>query len=359
MVLPGLNIGGLNTTLPIVQGGMGIGVSGYRLAAGVANRGGVGVISGVNIGYREPDFRQNPLEANLRAIKSEIRKARELAPNGIIGMNFLVALNHYNEMVRSAVEEGIDLIISGAGLPVNLPELVKGSRTKIAPIVSSEKAAGVILKYWDTHYGQTADMVVVEGPEAGGHLGFSEEILSRDPKPSVIEITKRVLQAIRPFQEKYEKNIPVVAAGGIFRGKDIADCLKAGAAGVQMATRFVATDECDADLKFKEAYLKAQKEDIVIIHSPVGMPGRALLNPFIQKVTQRGDEIKICFRCLKNCNPKVAPYCISNALIHAVTGNVEDGLIFVGSNVDQIHEIVPLDRLMDELVEEATLWWNR
>lgn len=355
MEIPKLDIGGLTAIIPIVQGAMGVGVSGAGLAAAVANQGGVGMISGVAIGYKEPDFIKNTLGANLRALKSEITKARELAPKGIIGINFLVAMNHYNDMVRTAAQEGIDLIVSGAGLPTNLPELVKGFQTRIAPIVSSGKAARVILKYWDKHYGKTADMVIVEGTEAGGHLGFSEEILKGENKPLLAEVVKEVIEAVKPFREKFKKNIPVIAAGGIYTGADIAEYLKAGADGVQMATRFVATNECDADIKFKEAYINAKKEDIIIIKSPVGMPGRALENKFIKKVNECGDKIKGCYFCLRGCNPKVAPYCISNALINGVKGNVDEGLIFVGSNAYRVDKIVSVKELIDGLINETQM----
>ena len=344
MKIPKLNIGGLIADIPIIQGGMGVGISGARLAAAVANEGGVGVIAGVDIGYREPDFIRNTLKANLRALKNEIRKARQLAPKGIIGVNLMVAVNNYEEMARTAVQEGIDLIISGAGLPLDLPKFVKGSKTCIAPIVSSAKAAKVITKYWDQHYGRAADLMIVEGPEAGGHLGFSHKVLTSEDKPSLLSIVREVIG-----------QIPVIGAGGIFTGGDIADCLKAGASGVQMATRFVATEECDADIKFKEAYVNAEKDDVVIIESPVGMPGRALNNKFIQKVSEEGDEIKGCFQCLKGCNPKKAPYCISVALINAVQGNVDEGLIFAGTNVHRIKKIVPVKELMKELVDEIKM----
>ena len=355
MKIPKLNISGLTAEVPIIQGAMGIGVSGPSLAAAVANEGGIGVISGVNIGYDEPDFSNDAFSANLRALISQIRKARQLAPKGIIGINLMVAMNHYSEMANAAVQEGIDLIVSGAGLPTNLPEFVKGFKTCIAPIVSSSKAARIILQYWDKHYGRTADMVIVEGPEAGGHLGFSREILSDPNKPSVIDIVKDVIEAVKPFQEKFRHNIPVIAAGGIYTGADIADCLKAGASGVQMATRFVATDECDADIKFKEEYIASKKDDIVIINSPVGMPGRALNNKFIKNLAEHGKEIKGCFQCLQGCNPKVAPYCISTALINAVKGKVDDGLIFVGSNSYRIDKIVPVKQLIEELLYDTGL----
>lgn len=358
MRIPKLTIGDLTADLPIIQGGMAVGVSGPNLASAVANAGGVGVLAGVGIGYREPDFGANMLEANLRAVKSQIAEARRLAPNGIIGINLMVAMNHYAETVRAAAEAGVDLIISGAGLPLKLPDLVKGFQTRIAPIVSSAKGAGAILGYWASHYGATADLVIVEGPEAGGHLGFSEQALLSGEQPSLSGIVGEVLESVRVYEQKYGKRIPVIAAGGIYTGGDIAQFLKMGAAGVQMATRFVATEECDADIKFKEAYVKAGQDDIVIIKSPVGMPGRALRNSFVRKVTESGDEIKGCFRCLKGCNPKVAPYCIFRALVNAVSGRVDDGLIFVGSNAFRIDKIVPVRELMDELVHETELALN-
>ncbi len=353
MSIPKLDVGGLIADVPIIQGGMGVGISGKELAAAVANQGGIGVIAGVDIGFDEPDFNSNFFEANLRALKSKIKEARELAPKGVLAVNLMVAMNRYGEMVRAAAEEGIDLIISGAGLPLKLPDYVKGLKTRIAPIVSSGRAAQTILHYWDTHYGKTADLIVVEGPEAGGHLGFSEEVLLSEKKPSVIGIVKEVIEVAKTYREKFEKAIPVIAAGGIFTGKDIARCLEAGAGGVQMATRFVATHECDADIRFKEAYVNSQKDDIIIIKSPVGMPGRALNNGFMKKVTEYGDEIKSCFRCLGGCNPKTAPYCISKALINAVKGNLDDGLVFVGSSAYRVDQIVSVKELMDELVRET------
>ena len=351
MKIPKLNIGGLISDIPIIQGAMGIGVSGPRLAAAVANEGGVGVIAGVNIGFREPDFALNSLAANLRALKNQIRSARQLAPKGILGVNLMVAMNHYGEMVRAAVEEGVDLIISGAGLPLKLPEFVKTLQTRIVPIVSSGKAARIISQYWETHYGRTADMVIVEGTEAGGHLGFSREVLAAQHKPSVIDLVRDVAEAVNPFGERSAKEIPVIAAGGVYTGGDIAACLRSGANGVQMATRFTATDECDADIRYKQAYLSAEKDDIVIIQSPVGMPGRALNNAFIRKLTEYGIEIKGCSQCLRGCNPKIAPYCISNALINAVNGDVDDGVVFVGSSVYRIDKILSVKKLIRELLD--------
>lgn len=355
MALPGLYIGGLMASVPIIQGAMGIGVSRAGLAAAVANEGGVGLLSGAQIGFMEPDFKQNPLAANLRTMAAEIRRARLLSPKGIIGINFLAAMNHYGEMVRAAVEDGIDLIVSGAGLPTELPELVEGSNTKIAPIVSSGKAAQVICKLWERHYHRAPDLVVVEGPEAGGHLGFSADVLRGGNKPALTDILRDVIQAVSPFAAIVRRPIPVVAAGGVFTGADIADCLKAGAAGVQMATRFVATQECDADEKFKQACIEAKKEDIVIIDSPVGMPGRALKNSFIQRLMSQNNAEPIigCYRCLKGCNPAIAPYCISDALINTVKGIVDAGVVFVGSNAWRLNKITTVKTLMEELTREA------
>jgi len=354
MKLPPLRIGELIAPVPIIQGGMGVGVSLSRLASAVANTGGVGVISGVQTGFREPDFTSNNLAANLRALGKEIKKAREMSPRGIIGVNILVAINHYRETVRTAVEHGIDLVISGAGLPMELPALVKGSHTKAVPIVSSGRAADIIARFWDRKHSYTPDMVIVEGPEAGGHLGFSPEQL-HDPqrKPALLDIVRDVFDALRPYREKYQKYISVVAAGGIYDGKDIAACLKAGADGVQMATRFVGTEECDAHPSFKQAYLNARPEDIQIIASPVGMPGRALRNRFIRDLENGNIPIDHCYDCIKTCQPATTPYCISRALVASVTGDAEGGLVFCGSNADRLDKLTTVPCLMNELVREA------
>lgn len=353
MKLPSLKIGELVAKIPVMQGAMGVGVSLSKLASAVANEGGVGVISGVQIGFNEPDFETNNDDANIRALKKHIRKARELSPNGILGVNLLAAINNYKEMVMAAVEEKIDIIISGAGLPTDLPSMVKGTKTKIAPIVSSSKAATVITKLWDRKYQYIPDLVIVEGPDAGGHLGFSEEELNQTEKPKLEVIVQKVMEVLKPYEEKYNKSIPVIAAGGIFDGTDVAKYLKMGAAGVQMATRFVATEECDADRRFKEAYIQANKEDIGLVKSPVGMPGRAIHNDFVKRLQKEDIPIKKCYNCLKPCEPKNTPYCISKALINSVRGNLEEGLIFSGSNAYRIQSITTVKQLMASLVAET------
>jgi nitronate monooxygenase len=353
MKLPPLKIGELIARIPIIQGGMGVGVSLSGLAAAVANEGGIGIISTAQIGYNEGDFGTNAREANKRALRNEIRRARELSPKGIIGINIMVAMNNYDEIALVALEEGIDLIISGAGLPLNLPKIAKGFNAKLAPIVSSAKAATVISKMWDKKNNCAPDLIVVEGPEAGGHLGFSMESLLEKNAQELKVIVKEVIEAIKPFEEKYNKRIPVVAAGGVYTGEDIAELIKLGAAGVQMATRFVATEECDASLTFKMAYINSKEEDIKIVKSPVGMPGRAINNKFMKIVEEKGCKVQKCHLCIKDCNPKETPYCITEALIQAVKGNLDNGLIFVGSNAYKVDKIVSVKELMKELVTEA------
>jgi len=359
MKLPSFNIGDIKVQIPIVQGAMGIGVSMHRLAAAVANEGGIGVISGAQTGFLESDFRQNNNSANINGLIKEIRKTRELSPNGIIGVNFLAAaVNNYVELVTAAVKEKVDLVISGAGLPKNLPELVKNSSTKIAPIVSSGKAASTISKIWDRNYNYLPDAIIVEGPEAGGHLGFSMSQLLENNAPNLMEIVKDVIEAIKPFELKHNKKIPIIAAGGLFDGKDIADALNNGAAGVQLATRFVVTEECDAHINFKKAYIDAQKDDLRLIKSPVGLPGRAIYNNFIKKADENLHAIKSCYKCLKTCNPATTPYCITDALIDSVTGNAKEGLIFAGSNVHRINKMTTVKELMKELISEAEIYFK-
>lgn len=346
-----LKIGNLIAPIPIIQGGMGIGVSSSKLAAAVANAGGIGIISAAQLGYAEDDFEKNPLESNLRALKKHITLAKSNAPNGIIGINAMVASNHYAEHIKAAIEAGVDLIISGAGLPTMLPKIVKDSAVKIAPIVSSLKAAKVILKLWDKHDNVAPDLVVIEGPKAGGHLGFKLEEL-QDENMDFDKVVVDIIDETKKYGEKYNKEIPVVVAGGVFDGYDIAKYLKLGANGVQMATRFVVTEECDASQAFKDAYINSSKDNIAIVKSPVGMPGRAIKNKFVDKTLVDREKITHCYNCLTPCNPAVTPYCISKALINAVKGNLDEGLIFCGENASRLTKMTTVKELIDELVSE-------
>jgi NAD(P)H-dependent flavin oxidoreductase YrpB (nitropropane dioxygenase family) len=326
-------IGKKQVTIPIFQGGMGIGISLGGLAGAVAKEGAVGTISAAQIGFREPDFYENTVEANKRAIHKEMKKARETAPDGIIAFNVMVAMNDYETYVHEIIKAGADMIVSGAGLPVDLPAYTKDSDISIAPIVSTEKSAKVILKYWDHKYQRTADAVVIEGPLAGGHLGFRMKQLEQFSKDIYAEEVKKILQVIRGYEEKYGKKIPVVLGGGLNTREDYLWARELGADGIQVASRFVTTKECDADEAYKTAYLQAEKEDISIIKSPVGMPGRAIKNKFIQKVMD-GQRVppKRCLNCIHTCNPGTTPYCITEALIHAAKGELDEALIFCGAN---------------------------
>ena len=338
MKLPKLHIGDLTANIPIIQGGMGIGVSLSGLAGAVAREGGIGVISAAQVGFNEPDFRTNTVKANIRALKEQIHKAREKAKNGIIGINIMWRGQHYEDYARTAAESGADIIFSGAGLPTDLPVCVEGTNTKIAPIIGSPKAARVILKLWAKHHNRTADLVVIEGPKAGGHLGYTREQVKMHESDGYEKEILEILGVVKEFEEKFNKKIPVVFGGGIFDKKDIEHYLSLGLSGVQMATRFVATKECDAAEAFKNMYI---------------MPGRALLNPFVRAVRQGRIPVTNCFHCLKTCDPSTTPYCITQALIRAVRGDVDHGLVFCGANAWKINQITTVHDLFTELVEGA------
>ncbi len=347
MELKELRIGDLIAKIPIIQGGMGIGVSLSNLAAAVANEGGIGTISGVQIGFREPDFETNPVEANLRAIGKEIQKAREKT-KGIIAMNIMAAITNYELYVKKAVEEKIDLIISGAGLPLALPKLVQGTSTKIVPIVSSAKAARVIIKSYLKN-DRLPDAFVVEGPLAGGHLGFKMEEIIENKCMALKDIVKEVKELISSFEIAYNVKIPVIAAGGIRTKDDIKELSEAGADGFQIASLFVPTAECDADDNFKLAYINATKDDELIIKSPVGMPARAIKTNFLTESMVSGNKASKCYRCLPGCNPTSIPYCISSGLINAVEGR--DGLIFAGANLNSVNKLTTVKEVIKNLLE--------
>lgn len=350
MIMKPLVIGDLVARIPIIQGGMGVGVSRSKLAGAVAREGGIGIISTAQIGYDEPDFDRHQLESNLYSIKKHLKLAKETANGGIVGVNIMVATKQYEKYVQAACEGGADVIISGAGLPVSLPELVKGFKTKIAPIVSSIKAAAVILKMWDRKYNTTADFLVIEGPRAGGHLGFTKEQLDKIDELDYDTEMKGIIECKKEYEQKYKKEIPVIIAGGIYDREDIKHALDLGADGVQIATRFVVTEECDASQEYKNAYLAANQEDIKIVISPVGMPGRAIMNPFMKTVGEGRVAVTKCFNCIEHCNPKDTPYCITKALINAVQGNINEGLIFCGDNVHRLKEMTTVKALFEELV---------
>lgn len=349
-----LVIGELAAPVPVVQGGMGVGVSLDKLAGAVAKEGGIGIISTAQIGFAEEDYEENPLQANLTAIGKVIGRARKRAEGGIVGVNIMVATKHYEEYVKAAVRAGADIIISGAGLPVDLPQYVKDAKTKIAPIVSSVKSANVILKLWDRKYQRVPDMVVIEGPEAGGHLGFSREELETVTREKFDAEIQKILSKVKEYAQKYQTSIPVVAAGGIYDRRDMQHMMALGVDGVQVATRFVTTEECDASAAYKQTYLDCKKEDIVLVDSPVGLPGRAIYNKFLEEVKNFPGKFgaKKCRQCIVTCNPAKTPYCISRALIAAVTGNIDEGLLFCGANAYRAERIETVKEIMQEFAGE-------
>lgn len=351
--MPALTIGDSVAPLPIVQGGMGVGISLSGLAAAVANEGGIGVIAANAIGLMEPDYRENGRLANIRALRREIRTARERS-KGIIGVNLMVAVNNFQDMLRVVIEEKPDVVFLGAGLPIKDIPIVelRAAKVKVVPIVSSGRAAKLIFKSWEKNYHDIPDAVVVEGPEAGGHLGFKIEQLG-DPAYALEKIVPEVVAEVKEFAGRFNRAIPVIAGGGLFTGEDIQRILQLGASGVQMATRFVATNECDADIRFKEAYVNCAMEDITIIKSPVGMPGRAIRNDFLDEVG-RGErkDFHCPWRCLESCDAREVQYCISEALNNARMGELRDGFAFCGSTAWRIEKIVPVTELVGELKEQ-------
>ncbi len=355
-----VSIRGKTLEVPVVQGGMGIGVSLEKLAGAVAANGGMGTLSAAFCGFREPDFRTNSREANLRALARQIGRAKELARGaGLVAVNVMVAAAQYADSVRTALRSGADAVVCGAGLPKDLPALAaeaENDGAALAPVVSGGRSAALICKLWDRRYGRVPDFVVLEGPLAGGHLGFSpqeaREAQAGRPQP-LSDLLRGVLEALAPFREKYGRDIPVFVAGGVKNGAELRRYMNQGAAGAQFATRFIATEECDAGSGYKQVLLDARPEDITIVQSPVGMPGRALKSPLIRRVeagTQPG--ITRCDRCLAACDGRTAPYCISQALIAAVEGDWENGLFFCGANAGEVNTLSTVKEQIDQIMNE-------
>jgi len=351
MEIPKLQIGSLSANIPIVQGGMGVRVSLASLASAVANQGGIGTISSIGLG----DIKASADEyerTSREALVNEIRKARSKT-DGHLAVNFMGVLSNTNDLIKASIQEGIKMIVFGAGLPTKLPALVQDPSVNLVPIISSARVAGFILQTWDKWYERTTDGLILEGPLAGGHLGFSAEQLEHPEEYSLEKLLPEVLEVIKPYEDKYGKKIPVITGGGIYYGKDIARMLSLGASGVQMGTRFVCTEECDVSQQFKQAYLEAKKEDIVIIKSPVGMPGRAINNRFLKVLEIKGKlKINCPYRCLTVCKVQTARYCIAQALLNSYFGDVDHGLIFCGQNAYRVDKIITVKELIQELLCE-------
>ncbi|MFW5706334.1 MAG: NAD(P)H-dependent flavin oxidoreductase [Bacteroidota bacterium] len=353
-----LNIGGLVIPVPIIQGGMGVGISMSGLASAVANQGGVGVISAAGLGLVHRNKAMDYIEANIEGLKTEIRKAREKT-KGVIGVNVMMAMTNFAELVRTSVAEKVDVIFSGAGLPMDLPKfLTPGSETRLVPIVSSARAAKIICEKWKSLFDYLPDAIVVEGPKAGGHLGFKKEQID-DASHTLEELVPQISSVAMSFEDRYNKAIPVIAAGGIYTGKDIYNIMRKGARGVQIGTRFVTSEECDASMAFKQAYIDATQTDIKIINSPVGMPGRAVHNSFIEKVKNGlKTPLKCPFQCIKTCDVSSSPYCIITALYNAYKGNMKNGYAFAGTNAYLATKISSIREIFSELKQEWQDAWT-
>lgn len=347
-----LKIGNLLASVPIVQGGMGVGVSLAGLASAVANQGGIGVISSAGLGAIYNSYSKDYRVASIWGLKQELQRARK-ATKGIIGVNIMVAMSNFVDMVKTSISEKADIIFSGAGLPLNLPSfLTEGCTTKLAPIVSSARAAKILCQKWWSEYGYIPDAIVVEGPKAGGHLGYKVEQID-DERYSLEAIVTEVVCEVRNFEEAHNCTIPVIAGGGIYTGEDIYRIMELGASGVQMGTRFVTTEECDAAPEFKQSYIDAKIEDIEIIQSPVGMPGRAIRNTFLDKVKSGLNIPKTCpFDCIRTCDISHSPYCIMLALYNAFKGKLRNGYAFAGSNAWRAERIESVKELMMTLKVE-------
>ncbi|WP_026167600.1 NAD(P)H-dependent flavin oxidoreductase [Desulfovibrio oxyclinae] len=366
MKLPTLKFGDLAAKMPIIQGGMGVGISLSGLASAVANQGGVGVIATSMIGMRDPQRAKDPHAADIRALTEEIRTAREKMNDGLLGVNIMCALTNFADMVSTSIKENVDIVFSGAGLPLDLPKYAREAsdnlkqevRTKLVPIVSSGRAAKIISKKWLSKYGYLPDGFVVEGPKAGGHLGFKPEEID-NPDYQLEKIVSDVVETVKPFEDQHGRAIPVIAAGGVYSGEDIGKYLALGASGVQMGTRFVATEECDADIEFKQAYVNAKQEDVGIIKSPVGLPGRAIMNNFLNSVSDGLRKPKKCVhKCLHSCAEENSPYCIAQALVNAYKGKLKHGFAFAGANAYLVDKIVTVQELMTSLSEEFDRRWS-
>lgn len=354
-----LVIGNLEMKVPIIQGGMGVRISMAPLAAAVADCGGGGTIASVGLPPDTEENRADVPKSCREYLQKEIRRAKELS-DGVIGVNIMVALSNYEDMARTTVKEKADFIISGAGLPISLPEFAEGSPIKLIPIVASARGAKLLLKTWKRRYNRSPDALVVEGPACGGHIaGYSleelESLKGTKREGTLLEdAVKDILALVGEYEKEYGISIPVIPAGGIFDGKDVAKFLKMGAKGVQMATRFVATFECSAADEFKQVYLNANEDDVVFIQSPVGMPGKVIKTKFLEDIL-RGErkEFTCNYRCLRTCDPATVQYCIAKAMIDAAEGDMENAIVFTGTNVSRVNKIVSVKELIDEIVAET------
>jgi len=344
-----LKIGDLEVPMPVIQAGMGVQVAKAELAAAVSRAGGVGCISSVGLGTIEASL-SDYLSASREHLIEEIRKARAITPDGILGVNVMVALTNYDDVIKACIEEKVDVIVSGAGLPIPLPGLTKGSDIKLIPVVSSGRAMKVILKSWHRRYQVIPDAVIIEGPLCGGHMAFTEEQVLHPGLAPIQNILHDVKAETAPFEAEYGRKIPLLGAEDVVTADDVIKKLDMGFDGVHVGTRFICTEEAGIDIKSKEVYVKAKNEDVIVLHSPLGMPVKVLRTPLVEKLLS-GEEIPFScsFRCLRACEAKEAKFCIADALLDTMSGNTDKGLYMVGSGIGRVNDIIPAEEFFEPL----------
>ncbi|WP_425538748.1 NAD(P)H-dependent flavin oxidoreductase [Microaceticoccus formicicus] len=335
--------------LPIIQGGMGVGVSLGRLAGTVASFGAMGTISMVDIGFKEEDFWKKPLEANIRAYRKELAKAKEISKGkGLIAVNMMSVATDYDALIEEIMDSEADAVIVGAGLPLKLPE--KNINGKLlAPIVSGKRALDLICRTWLRRFETLPDFVILEGRGAGGHLGFSLQELD-DPVHNLEDLTVEVVEYLKEYEVSHGVKIPLFVAGSVMDNEDLNLYRSLGATGLQIGTRFLTTTEADAHENMKQLIVDSSSEDLVIIKSPVGIYGRAINNKLIKDLEDGRIAPSRCINCLKPCNPKTTDFCISEKLIQTANGDVGNGLVFCGSRVDEIKSIISVKEVLENVM---------
>lgn len=349
MTIHPLTIGDLTVPYPVIQAGMGVQVAKSALAAAVARAGGVGCISSVGLGTLEGSL-ANYIEESSEKLRFEIREARRLAPDGVIAVNIMVALFNYKECVQVCAEENVDIIISGAGLPLKLPEMTANSTIKLIPVVSSGRSMNIIAKTWHRRYQRIPDAVIVEGPRCGGHMAFSYEQLDDPNSVAIDKIFREVKETIAPYEAEYGREVPLIGAEGVSNCQDVLDMLAKGFDGVQVGTRFICTEESGLDRKSKDVFVQAKDEDVMLVQSPLGLPVKVLRTPLSERIV-KGEKIPFgCpFLCLRACKANKAKFCLADALVSTLFGEVEKGLYMTGSSIGKVNDIIPAEEFFEPL----------